>query len=79
MTHSPLATPPMPTRRPALRTLTALTLSVLLWASAFAGTRVGLHGYTPGHLALLRLLIASAALLLYEERIAYARFSAPHL
>jgi hypothetical protein len=60
MTHSPLATHPQPARRPAPRTLGVLTLSVLLWASAFAGIRVGLHGYTPGHLALLRLLIASA-------------------
>jgi hypothetical protein len=64
MTHSSLAPPPLPTRRPALRTLVALMLSVMLWASAFAGIRVALHGYTPGHLALLRLLIASAALLL---------------
>jgi len=45
MTHSPLATHPQPARRPAIRTLAALTLSVALWASAFAGIRVGLHGY----------------------------------
>jgi len=32
----------MPTRRSALRTLVALTLSVMLWASAFAGIRVGI-------------------------------------
>jgi len=38
---------------------------VLLWVSAFAGIRVGLQGYTPGHLALLRFLVASAVLLLY--------------
>ncbi len=43
MTHSPLATHPQPARRPAIRTLAALTLSVALWASAFAGIRVGLQ------------------------------------
>jgi len=65
MTHSPLARQLMPARRPDIRTLAALTLSVVLWASAFAGIRAALHGYTPGHLALLHFLVASAALLLY--------------
>ena len=55
----------MSTRLPDFRTSMALLLSVALWASAFAGIRIGLQGYTPGHLALLRFLIASAVLLLY--------------
>jgi drug/metabolite transporter (DMT)-like permease len=38
--------------------------TLLLWASAFAGIRVGLSGYTPQHLVLLRLLTASVALFL---------------
>lgn len=37
----------------------------MLWASAFAGIRAGLESYSPGHLTLLRYLIASAALLAY--------------
>ncbi|ASB87495.1 EamA family transporter [Bacillus sonorensis] len=45
-----------------------LTLSycimIGLWASAFPGIRAGLTHYTPEHLALLRLLIGSLALLL---------------
>ncbi|WP_270573454.1 DMT family transporter [Bacillus glycinifermentans] len=45
-----------------------LTLSycimIGLWASAFPGIRAGLAHYTPEHLALLRLLIGSLALLL---------------
>jgi drug/metabolite transporter (DMT)-like permease len=44
------------------RTATAATVTVLLWASAFAGIRVGLQSYTPAQVALLRYLVASAAL-----------------
>jgi drug/metabolite transporter (DMT)-like permease len=42
----------------------ALALGVLLlfWSSAFAAIRVGLEGYSPGQLALLRFLTASAVL-----------------
>lgn len=40
----------------------AFGLSMVLWASAFAGIRVGLRAYSPAHLVLLRLLVASAAL-----------------
>jgi drug/metabolite transporter (DMT)-like permease len=47
------------------RTVTALSVAVLLWASAFAGIRAALRGYGPGHLALLRFLTASAALAAY--------------
>ncbi len=44
-----------------------LTLSFVLgvWASAFAGIRDGLESYTPGHLVLLRLLVASGVLAIY--------------
>ncbi len=40
----------------------ALLITVSLWASAFVGIRAGLHGYTPGGLALLRFLIASVCM-----------------
>ncbi len=43
----------------ALKTKIILLVGVTLWASAFAGIRAGLEGYTPGALALLRFLIAS--------------------
>ena len=51
--------------RPGIHVLTALALALMLWASAFVGIRAGLQAYTPGHLALLRFLIASTALLVY--------------
>ena len=40
----------------------ALAVTVVTWASAFPAIRVGLDGYGPWALALLRLLIASACL-----------------
>jgi drug/metabolite transporter (DMT)-like permease len=43
----------------------ALTIALLLWASAFAAIRVGLRGFGPGQLALLRFTIASVVLLIY--------------
>lgn len=54
-------------QRPArdVRSMVALTLTLVLWASAFAGIRVGLGGYSAGALVLLRFLIASAALIVY--------------
>lgn len=42
-----------------------LGLTILFWASAFAGIRAGLEAYSPGHVALVRLLVASLALLVY--------------
>jgi drug/metabolite transporter (DMT)-like permease len=45
--------------------LLALGVTVLIWASAFAGIRAGLEAYTPGHLALLRFLVGSALLVIY--------------
>ncbi|HYW85773.1 MAG TPA: EamA family transporter, partial [Spirochaetia bacterium] len=44
----------------------ALVIALILWASAFAAIRVGLRGFGPGQLALLRFSIASAALLIYS-------------
>lgn len=49
-------------RRMDSRSLFALTTMLLLWASAFAGIRMGLRAYSPEHLALLRFIVASAAL-----------------
>jgi len=46
-------------------TLTALGVTIFFWSSAYAGIRAGLSAYTPGHLALLRFLVASAALAWY--------------
>lgn len=43
----------------------ALLATVAFWASAFAGIRAGLVAYSPGHLVLLRFLIASAVFILY--------------
>lgn len=43
----------------------ANTLVVLLWGSAFPAIRVALESYTPYHLALFRMLIASVALLIF--------------
>ncbi|SFJ66970.1 DMT family transporter [Thermoflavimicrobium dichotomicum] len=43
----------------------AYILVIFLWSSAFPGIRVGLEGYSPQHLALLRFLVGSIALLLF--------------
>jgi drug/metabolite transporter (DMT)-like permease len=47
------------------RTLVALTFTLLVWASAFAGIRAGLRGYSPANLAILRFLVASMVLAIY--------------
>ena len=47
------------------RTLIALGVALVLWASAFAGIRAGLRAYSPGHLAILRFLVASLVLAVY--------------
>jgi drug/metabolite transporter (DMT)-like permease len=44
------------------RTLGAITTTIVFWSSAFAAIRAGLRGYAPGHVALLRFLVASTAL-----------------
>jgi len=50
------------TRIQNLKALAAVAISLVLWASAFAGVRAALTGYPPGDLVLLRFLIASACL-----------------
>ena len=47
------------------RTLTALAVALVLWASAFAAIRAALASYGPGELALLRFLTASTVLGVY--------------
>ena len=48
-----------------IRALLALASALVLWASAFAGIRAGLHAYSPGQLAVLRFLVASLTLAIY--------------
>lgn len=43
----------------------AFSMTVLIWGSAFPGIKVGLQSFSPEHLALLRMLIASAVLILF--------------
>lgn len=47
----------------------ALVIAITLWASAFVGIRVGLHGYSPEGLALLRYLIASCIMAIVYFRL----------
>ncbi len=42
-----------------------LGLTIIFWASAFAGIRAGLEEYSPGHVALIRMLVASVVLVIY--------------
>ena len=58
------------------RTLIALGVALVLWASAFAGIRAGLRAYSPGHLAILRFLVASIVLAIYA---AIAHFRRPEV
>ena len=44
------------------RTGLALTITLLLWASAFAGIRAGLQSFSPVHVAVFRFIVASTAL-----------------
>lgn len=56
--------------------LSAAGLTLLFWASAFAGIRVGLSAYSPGQMALLRFLVASLVLAGYAV---YKRLRLPEL
>lgn len=47
------------------RALLAIILTIIPWASAFVGIRAGLQEYSPGHLTLLRFLVASLVMLVY--------------
>ncbi|MCF8566420.1 DMT family transporter [Alicyclobacillus tolerans] len=50
-----------------LKTVLAVTVTLVFWSSAFAGIRQGLiGGYSPGHLVLLRFLSASSVFVLYS-------------
>lgn len=60
--------------RVTYKALAAIGITVLFWASAFAGIRAALSAYSPGHLALLRLLVASVVLAGYA---AYTRMRLP--
>ena len=48
-----------------IRVLVALLVTLVFWASAFAGIRVGLQGYPPAHLAIVRFATASIVLAIY--------------
>lgn len=43
----------------SLKVAAIVAIAIVLWASAFVGIRIGLVGYDPGPLALLRFLVAS--------------------
>src|SRR5271154_5131075 len=58
------------------RTLVALAFTLVVWASAFAGIRAGLRGYSPANLPVLRFLVASALLAIYAG---VAHFRRPEL
>src|SRR6202795_1755321 len=47
------------------RTLVSLACTLVVWASAFAGIRAGLRGYSPANLAIVRFLVASLVLAIY--------------
>jgi drug/metabolite transporter (DMT)-like permease len=58
------------------RTFIALAFTLVVWASAFAGIRVGLRAYSPANVAILRFLIASSVLAIYAV---IAHFRRPEL
>lgn len=47
----------------------AAAATIIFWASAFPGIRIGLESYAPASLALLRFLIASAVIGIYAIRV----------
>jgi drug/metabolite transporter (DMT)-like permease len=49
----------------SLSVLASALTTVVFWGSAFAGIRVGLHSYSPTHLALLRFVFASVILVVF--------------
>ncbi len=49
------------------KALSAVAVTLLLWASAFAGIKAGLAAYTPGQLALLRFLVGSSSMALFAR------------
>ncbi|MBX3708818.1 MAG: DMT family transporter [Gammaproteobacteria bacterium] len=51
------------------KTKSAIAITIVLWASGFVGIRVGLRGYSPEGLALLRYLIASICMAIIYFRL----------
>ncbi|MFA0887564.1 MAG: DMT family transporter [Synergistales bacterium] len=49
------------------KALSAVAVTLLLWASAFAGIKAGLSAYTPGQLALLRFLVGSSSMAFFAR------------
>ena len=49
------------------KALCAVAVTLLLWASAFAGIKAGLAAYSPGQLAFLRFIVGSASMALYAK------------
>ncbi len=64
------------TQKFSTRAWCALAVTLVLWASAFAGIRAGLKAYSPAHVAVLRFLIASVVLAVYAR---FAHFRRPEL
>ncbi|PNY80681.1 DMT family transporter [Deinococcus koreensis] len=63
---SPAPAPAAPqTGRLDALSLGAILVTIVFWASAFAGIRAGLEAFTPGHLTLYRFGVAALALGLY--------------
>ncbi len=62
------------TQKFSTRAWFALAVTLVLWASAFAGIRAGLKAYSPAHVAVLRFLIASLVLAIYAP---FAHFRRP--
>jgi len=64
-------------------TIVALTIVVVLWASAFPAIKLGLEGLAPGHLTLARHLVASLVfvpfLLVFRARLLPRRADLPAL
>jgi len=64
-------------------TIVALTILVVLWASAFPAIKLGLEGLSPGHLTLARHLVASLVfvpfLLVFRARMLPRRADLPAL
>lgn len=56
----------MPNNKLDFRIICAHAFTILIWGTAFPAIRMGLESYTPEHLTLLRLLIASIILLLFS-------------
>lgn len=55
----------MTARRSPLVALIAAVVSIVLWASAYPAIRVGLSAFSPGQLAALRFLVATAVFAVY--------------